>query len=1093
MEWSLYQNGKFLPPLKFSNGKTQEDVVKEVLEEIEKGEKVIFIKGICGTGKCLEGNSLVFCKPNNEKYFSYHKIRDIVGKSGKIISLDKKGDFVEGDFINARKTGTKKLFILKTRTGREIISSSNHPFLTITKKGIEWKRLKEINNDSYICLPNKIEISEKEDYNENEVKILAHLIAEGKLGDKAGSPTYYQCPKQNPIVRRDYINSLKNLFPEGKIKEQGKQITIKFGIKDTTKGTTNKLRLFIRRYGLEGKKSSEKLVPNFIFGIDKNGLSIFLSRLFSCDGSIYKRSSNQIVIEYCSISKRLIYDISILLQKFGIQHTITSKKFRDNKNYSFKISISDNKNLKKYIDSIGFIGRKQKIALSILPHLKNHKFTSIDKVPRITREYIKSLGYNYTEIDRFLNYKEIERLRKNIGFKKIRADKSINTPFVFNQQKIDFLREHIKKVNGQIKDETLSFICSESILWDKIRSIEDMGENKTYDLEVPKHHNFISNGIVVHNSAIALNIAKEIGKTSIVVPGKNLQAQYKNDYEENKYVLKKNNEKLKISVITGRKNHRCKFLEENSTIIPKIKREIDSKLHDIFEGRSEYKKETDLSADNQNIPCKIEIKEKNWNKMKEYLKKNKDVNYRNFLDIKDVKRVSVAGVCPYWCPVLPEKYELGGTSFVNATKRTYRGLERTNYIFYQRRAGCPFYEQFNSYIDSDVVVFNSMKYILESALNRKPETEIEIVDECDEFLDKFSNQRNINLERLQNSLMSIFAHEEETGKIIRELNEIISQIKKNSRINDAVLSGEIIPLKETGIYDLLNVFLKNKEFIEEVDDESYVFDVEEIARMFEDFLGESYVTVSKRENNLIASVVTTNLAKRFKELLDKNKVFVLMSGTIHSENVLKNIFGLKNFKIIDAETESQGRIEVQKTGLEKDCKYSNFSNGKFNRRDYLKSLDKCIEVSKKPTLVHVNAFLDLPSEDEIEKFKLKNLINREKLKDIQDKDNTGKLVEEFKKGKIKVLFSTRSGRGIDFPGVQCNSIVFTKYPNPNVKDAFWKILYKTKPMYYWDFYKDKARREFWQKIYRGLRFKEDHIYLLSPDCRVLDVIEDKKV
>ncbi|MFH1661789.1 MAG: hypothetical protein ABIA02_01715, partial [Candidatus Falkowbacteria bacterium] len=59
----------------------------------------------------------------------------------------------------------------------------------------------------------------------------------------------------------------------------------------------------------------------------------------------------------------------------------------------------------------------------------------------------------------------------------------------------------------------------------------------------------------------------------------------------------------------------------------------------------------------------------------------------------------------------------------------------------------------------------------------------------------------------------------------------------------------------------------------------------------------------------------------------------------------------------------------------------------------------------------------------------------------------------------------------------------------NVKDAFWKILYKTKPMHYWDFYKDKARREFWQKIYRGLRFKDDHVYLLSPDCRVLEVVD----
>src|SRR3989344_2918027 len=57
-------------------------------------------------------------------------------------------------------------------------------------------------------------------------------------------------------------------------------------------------------------------------------------------------------------------------------------------------------------------------------------------------------------------------------------------------------------------------------------------------------------------SAIALNIAREIGKTSIVVPGKNLQAQYKRDYEGDKYLLKNNKEKLKISIITGRNNHK---------------------------------------------------------------------------------------------------------------------------------------------------------------------------------------------------------------------------------------------------------------------------------------------------------------------------------------------------------------------------------------------------------------------------------------------------------------------------------------------------------------------------------------------------------
>jgi Rad3-related DNA helicase len=140
-------------------------------------------------------------------------------------------------------------------------------------------------------------------------------------------------------------------------------------------------------------------------------------------------------------------------------------------------------------------------------------------------------------------------------------------------------------------------------------------------------------------------------------------------------------------------------------------------------------------------------------------------------------------------------------------------------------------------------------------------------------------------------------------------------------------------------------------------------------------------------------------------------------------------------------------------------------------------------------LVHVNAFLDLPSEFEIEEFDLKFLQSRESVREMQIQDKRGRLTKEFKEGKREVLFSTRDSRGIDFPGKECRSIVFTKYPNPNVQNMFWKVLMKTRPQNYWSFYKDKARREFMQKVYRGLRFKEDHICLLSPDIRVLEMAE----
>jgi Rad3-related DNA helicase len=619
------------------------------------------------------------------------------------------------------------------------------------------------------------------------------------------------------------------------------------------------------------------------------------------------------------------------------------------------------------------------------------------------------------------------------------------------------------------------------------KSQEDIVKEVLEKIKEGKKVIFIHGVCGTGKSAIALNIAKELGKASVVVPGKNLQAQYKRDYEGEKYLLKKNGEKLKISIITGRKNHACKFLEDNKNAIPKIKKEIDSKLYDIFsKKRDEIEEliEKDLSASNEKIPCKIELKERNWAKIREYIKQNKKVNLKDFESIRDVKRMSIAPVCPYWSPVLPERYEL--KNFDNLKKRSYEGLEGTTFVQYKRKAGCAFYEQFDSYIESDVIVFNALKYKLETALLRKPKTEVEIIDECDEFLDSFSNERTINLDRLQNSLIQVISEEEGDQELIEEIFEIIKHFKQDERINNLIQNQGISPLKATGIYDILKIFLK-ESWLNALDEESYLFDVLETAKMFSEFMEESYITVSKNEKNLIIKIVTINLAKKLKEIVNKNKVIIMMSGTLHSDKVLKEIFGLKDFEKIEAETTEQGKVEIMTTNLEMDCKYSNFSSKKFTRKDYLKALDESIEKAPRPTLVHINAYSDLPTKEEIKEYDLKNILEREEIQRLQNEDKEGRLTKEFKEGKREILFSTRDSRGVDFPGDQCKSIVFTKYPNPNVQDPFWKILMNTKPTQYWEFYRDKARREFLQKIYRGLRFKEDHIYLLSPDIRVLEM------
>lgn len=553
-------------------------------------------------------------------------------------------------------------------------------------------------------------------------------------------------------------------------------------------------------------------------------------------------------------------------------------------------------------------------------------------------------------------------------------------------------------------------------------------------------------------SAIALNIAKKIGKTSIIVPGKALQKQYQNDYSTKSYVLKDNHKKLKIKVITGRENHRCLFCK----------------------GRD---------ANDSELPCKIEIKEANIEKLREYLKENPKVD--NNLELKNIRRTSIAPICPYWSPIIPSEYDFP----LKSEKRKYPGLKGINFILHNRKPGCKYCNQFNSYLDAEAIIFNSAKYKLEALMNRKPATQVEIIDECDEFLDSFSNIKKINFSRLSNSLINIFPNDETATYILDKLQDCVIKILKNQEIRALADTNNITELNNTKIKELFTLFLDNSNFIDAVDETSYVQAVYEIIKTFEGFLDEAYVQFSIEDRGLNASIVTTNLAKRFEELSSKTNAIVMMSGTIHSEKVLKHIFGLDDFIIIDAETINQGEIEAMKTGMEIDCKYSNFKSGKFTRQDYLKALDKAVEISKKPVLIHVNAFEDLPSEEEKFALNLNSLMTKQKLAELQKKDKNNKQVEKFKQKQIPALFTTKCNRGVDFPKDQCNSIVFTKYPNPNVKGIFWQILNKTHPHYYWEFYKDKARREFLQKLYRGVRSRDDHIYVLSPDLRVLQEVD----
>jgi Rad3-related DNA helicase len=588
---------------------------------------------------------------------------------------------------------------------------------------------------------------------------------------------------------------------------------------------------------------------------------------------------------------------------------------------------------------------------------------------------------------------------------------------------------------------------------------------------------FVHGACGTGKSAIALNIAKHFDKTSIVVPIKNLQRQYEQDYSGKKHVLKSEGRKLKIKVITGRNNHICPFLKENEL----MKQEKNSRLNFFLTPADKLVEENpNLSCDNKFLPCTIEVKEKNFKKIRDYVRKNPNVRIRELQTLKGVKRMTIAPICPYWSPIAPASVELN----LKADKKKYIGLNNEEFNFYRRKPGCGYYDQFDSYIDADVLIFNSQKYMLENAMNRKPQTDIDVIDECDEFLDNFSEYENINLNRLTFSLIGLYAEKESLQRIITEIGVLASEMMRNPKVQENIANGEIILLKQTPLMELMKLFLENDLMSSvECDENNYCYHCDKVARLFQNFKEDAYVSFAREGKDVVARIVTINLEKRFQELINKNKIFVLMSGTLHSDRVLKEVFGIKDFKVIEAESKPLGTITMLKTGKEINCSYDNFKTGRVNRMQYLLALNECILRSKKPTLVHVTSFNDLPTKDEKEMLSL-DLISQEKLRNLQE--NSDSLVRQFKNKELEILYTTRCNRGIDFPGEMCNSIVLTRYPYPNVSSIFWKLLKRNKPEHYNSFYLDKARRDFMQKIYRGLRSHTDHVYLLSPDIRVFE-------
>ncbi len=336
----------------------------------------VLVYGPTKIGKCLKGDTCIIDPVTGRP----RTIREIVktrqgpvhtlGEAGCISSVEPSA-FVENE--------PEQLFRLTTQTGRVIEATASHPFLT--RSG--WRPLSELREcDRVAVIAEYPRLFGCTRTDSDQLTILAYLIADGSLGGNK-SPIFTKC---DPEVRLDFESSVERTGDECIEYENTNGIThVRVRGKP---GFQNNVIALLREQGLQGLRAPDKFIPDFVFGLRRSKLALFLNKLFSCDGSMEATGR----VSYSSTSIRMVRQVQHLLLRFGIV-SLLHNRFIDGELYGAEILVAGKTDVLRFIDQIGFTGEKGVKAESVRAALYNVRAaeTQLDKVGPILFDRIRSI------------------------------------------------------------------------------------------------------------------------------------------------------------------------------------------------------------------------------------------------------------------------------------------------------------------------------------------------------------------------------------------------------------------------------------------------------------------------------------------------------------------------------------------------------------------------------------------------------------------------------------------------------------------------------------------------------------------------------
>ena len=383
---------------------------------------------------------------------------------------------------------------VRLQSGRSVTATANHPLRVLTERAeIVWRRVSEL-REGDVLVSGAFGAEEAvggDDLTLEEATLLGYLVAEGTRGRRNATVS---TDHHDGDVHAECLDLVETVLgvPAERVRRDGDGDHV-------IHSRAVRARLE-EEYGLARVSAAATPVPHRVRTAGAKAQRAFLSALFEVDGWIETGPE----VGFTTASEVLGEQVQLLLLGLGVPCSLGSRWHDELQRHSWTVRVPPGA-VQRFLDLVGF--RSARRADQVARHLRDAPpATPWEAVPflaPLVRDLRDALGGD-RELDRLCH--DLTRTDLGVDGGMLQVSRARLKAIVAWADARD-----VGPAATPLVDR-LRFFAEAPHTYERITAVEDAGLQPTFDVVLPRTHSFLANGVVSHNTTLAIHAIAEAQK-----------------------------------------------------------------------------------------------------------------------------------------------------------------------------------------------------------------------------------------------------------------------------------------------------------------------------------------------------------------------------------------------------------------------------------------------------------------------------------------------------------------------------------------------------------------------------------------------------